>query len=260
MNIRKRVLGSGVMLGIAGMIITGSVVLSNGKVLSMNTVHAQDTSAAMQQNQGSVQMDRPASDVNLQQAMASGPMKMETRFATAKADNLRILLNSLNAEHMNLVSNVLRNGYEGTAGFDASLASLDKNSNDLAASIGAVYGPDAQAKFLTIWRSHITYFKDYTVAMKMGDQAGQDTAVKNLGMYVNNISDFLSKANPNLPYDAVHQVVTDHVALLKGTIDKEAQQDYVGSYANQRAGDKQIREKVADTVAGGIVKQYPNKF
>ncbi|MEO6509108.1 MAG: hypothetical protein ABIO02_04080, partial [Patescibacteria group bacterium] len=228
MNITKKVVGSGIVLGLAGMILTGSVVLSNGKVLSMNTVYAQSGSA-MQQNK------------------QAAPMKMETRFTTAKADNLRILLNALNAEHMNLASNVLRNGYEGTAGFGESFESLDKNSNDLAASVGAVYGPAAQTKFLEIWRSHINYFKDYTVAMKSGDQAGMDTAVEGLATYVNNISNFLSKANPDLPYDAVHQVVSDHVALLKGTIDMQAQGDYAGSYANQRAGDIQIREKIADT-------------
>lgn len=179
---------------------------------------------------------------------------------TAKAINLRVLLNSLNREHMNLASNVLRNGYDGNMDFDSSFQSLDKNSNDLAKSIGTAYGQDAQNRFLEIWRSHINYFKDYTVAMKQGDQAGMDKAVAGLADYVNNISDFLSKANPNLPRATVHQVVSDHVAYLKSVIDAHAQGDDDKSYAQQRAGDNQIGTKVADAVAGAIVKQKPQMF
>lgn len=242
MNITKKVIGSGVVLGVAGMMLSGAVVLANGE--GIKTLSQNNRPSNMAQNR----------------AVTPAPAKMETRFNTAKADNLRVLLNSLHAEHMNLASNVLRNGYEGTSGFTESYEALDNNSQDIAASVGAVYGADAQAAFLPVWRSHIEFFRDYTVAMKQGDQAGMAQAERNLAGYVDQTATFFSKANPNLPYDAVHQVVTEHVALLKSVIDEQANQNYTASYSNQRAGDKQIREKVADTVAGAIVKQFPNKF
>lgn len=193
--------------------------------------------------------------VHAQSPTTSSNLRMDT-----KAANLRVLLNSLNREHMNLASNVLRNGYDGNGDFASSFQSLDYNSNDLAKSIGAVYGQNAQNKFLVIWRSHINFFKDYTVAMKQGDQTGMDKAEQGLADYVNNISDFLSQPNPNLPREVVHQVVSDHVALLKSVIDAHANGNDDQSYAQQRAGDKQIGEKVADTVAGAIVKQKPEMF
>ncbi len=89
--------------------------------------------------------------------------------------------------------------------------------------------------------------------------AGMDEAVKNLGGYVDAISDFFSQANPNLPREAVHQLVSDHVALLKAAVDTYGAGDYAGSYAKEREADQQIGT-IADTTAGAIVKQYPEKF
>lgn len=177
-----------------------------------------------------------------------------------KAADLRVLLNSINREHANLASIALRNGYDGSIDFDASFKALDNNSVEIGNSITSVYGADAGAAFLEIWRSHIVFFKNYTVASKMGDQAGKDKAVQDLAGYVNNISTFLSQANPNLPYDAVHSLVSTHVGLLKDTIDQYFAGNLTASYTQQHATDVQIGTGVADAVAGAIVKQFPEKF
>jgi hypothetical protein len=101
---------------------------------------------------------------------------------------------------------------------------------------------------------------NYTLASKAHDQVKKDMAVADLAGYVNRVSDFLSNANPNLPRDAVHQIVTEHVRLLRSTIDKHFAGDYSGSYTDQHATDVQIGTALADTVAGAIVKQYPERF
>lgn len=188
-----------------------------------------------------------------------GMMKNMPNPNTKSAD-LRVLLNSINREHANLASIALRKGFDGAPDFDASFKALDNNSVEIGNSITSVYGADAGAKFLEIWRSHIVFFKNYTVASKTKDQAGKDKAVQDLAQYVNNISDFLSKANPNLPYDAVHGLVSTHVGLLKDTIDQYFNGNLSASYTKQHATDVQIGTGVADAVAGAIVKQYPDKF
>jgi peptidoglycan hydrolase-like protein with peptidoglycan-binding domain len=177
-----------------------------------------------------------------------------------KAASLRVLLNSINREHANLASIALRKGFDGAADFQASAKALDNNSIEIAKSVGSVYGPEAEREFLEIWRSHINFFVDYTVASKANDNTKKAKAVSDLAGYVNRISDFLSKANPNLPREAVHQVVTEHVRLLRSTIDKHFAGDYEASYTEQHATDVQIGTQVADTVAGAIVKQFPEKF
>lgn len=204
-------------------------------------------------------------------AKAMGGDKAETKMtkdttATAgtpdtatKSADLRVVLNALEREHVDLASQATRNGFDGRADFDASAKALDANSVNISKAIGSVYGAPAEAKFLEIWRSHITFFVNYTVAAQKGDKAGMDKAVTDLGGYIDAISDFLSGANPNLPRDAVKQLVTDHVGLLKGAVDTYGAKDYPGSYAKEHAANDQIG-KIADAIAGAIVKQYPEKF
>lgn len=192
-------------------------------------------------------------------SMTSKTSTTQTTTATKAAD-LRAVLNNLETEHVDLASAATRAGFDGSPMFDASAKSLDQNSVDLSKAIGSVYGADAEAKFLEIWRSHIGFFVDYTVAAKSGDQAGMDKAVENLNGYVEAISDFLSKANPNLPKDAVASLISEHVKLLKSAVDKHAAGDYAGSYQAQEDARTQIQTKIADTIAGAIVKQSPDKF
>jgi hypothetical protein len=185
---------------------------------------------------------------------------LQTPSTVTKAADLRTLLSGLEQEHVDLASAATRAGFDGTASFMPAAASLDKNSKDLAAAVGSVYGQAAGDKFYQIWNSHIGFFVDYTVAAKAGDQAGMDKAVKNLAGYVDAISTFFSDANPNLPKAAVAQLVGDHVALLKETVDSYGAGDIAGSFDKQRQARTQIGTKIADTISGAIVKQYPDKF
>ncbi len=177
-----------------------------------------------------------------------------------KAAGLRVVLNNLEAEHVDLASAATRAGFDGDPSFNAAAASLGKNTDNLSAAVASLYGDEAGAKFKEIWASHIGFFVDYTVAAKAGDKAGMDKAVQNLNGYVEAISAFLSGANPNLPKDAVAQLVTEHVGLLKEAVDKHGAGDYAASYDAQSRARTQITTKIADTLSGAIVKQNPNKF
>ncbi len=176
-----------------------------------------------------------------------------------KAADLRVLLNGLEQEHVALASDATRAGFDGTASFAPAAASLDANSHDIANAVGSVYGTDAGAKFYDIWNSHIGFFVDYTVAAKKGDKAGMDKAVTNLGGYVDAISTFFSGANPNLPKDAVSQLVSEHVSLLKAAVDTYGSGDIAGSFAKEREARTQIGT-IANAISGAIVKQNPTKF
>ena len=176
-----------------------------------------------------------------------------------KAANLRVALNSLEAQHVDLAAAATRAGFDGSPMFEASGKALDDNSVALSKAVGSVYGPEAEAKFLEIWRSHITFFVNYTVAAKAGDMAGMEKAKSDLNGYVSAISDLLGGAT-GLPKEAVAELVTEHVGLLKDAVDKHGAGDYTGSYAAQQAARDQITTKIADTLASTIVKQNPDKF
>lgn len=177
-----------------------------------------------------------------------------------KAADLRVALNNLESEHVDLAAAATRAGFDGDKSFEAAAGSLGKNTDNLSAAIASVYGEEAGTKFKEIWASHIGFFVDYTVAAKGGDKVKMDKAVQNLNGYVEAISTFLSGANPNLPKEAVASLVTEHVGLLKMAVDKHAAADYAGSYEAQSQARVQITTKIADTLAGAIVKQSPDKF
>jgi hypothetical protein len=190
----------------------------------------------------------------------SSPKNNQSASTDTKAAGLRTLLNNLEAEHVDLASAATRAGFDGDPSFNATAASLSKNTDNLSNAVASVYGDEAGAKFKDIWASHIGFFVDYTVAAKAGDQAGMDKAVQNLNGYVEAISTFLSNANPNLPKDAVAQLVTEHVTLLKEAVDKHGAGDHAGSYDAQSRARVQITTQIADTLAGAIVKQKPENF
>lgn len=179
---------------------------------------------------------------------------------STKAADLRATLNNLESEHVDLASAATRAGFDGDPSFEAAAGALSKNTDDISAAIASVYGDEAGEQFKEIWASHIGFFVDYTVAAKGGDQEGMDKAVQNLNGYVEAISTFLSEANPNLPKEAVAQLVSEHVGLLKEAVDKHGAGDYAGSYDAQARARTQITTEIADTLSGAIVKQYPEKF
>lgn len=180
------------------------------------------------------------------------------RTDTTAAD-LRVTLNALEREHVNLAAAATRRGFQGDPDFQAAAAQLDANSKEIAAAVGSVYGPEAEQQFYEIWASHIGFFVDYTVAAKSGNQAGMDKAVADLGGYQNAIADFLSEANPNLPRQAVFDLVGEHITLLKGAVDAYGGKDYPTSYAKEHEANVQIGT-IADALSGAIVKQNPEKF
>ena len=197
---------------------------------------------------------------NMNQDNDSMASTSDASATTMKASDLRATLNNLEAEHVDLASAATRAGFDGDPSFEAAAGALGKNTDELTAAIASVYGDEAGAQFKEIWASHIGFFVDYTVAAKGGDQAGMDKAVQNLNGYVEAISTFLSDANPNLPKEAVSQLVTEHVTLLKEAVDKHGAGDFAGSYDAQDRARTQITTKIADTLSGAIVKQNPEKF
>jgi peptidoglycan hydrolase-like protein with peptidoglycan-binding domain len=190
-------------------------------------------------------------------AMHSDTMSMQ---ASTKAADLRVALNGLLREHVNLSLNVLRNAYDGSPQFTASADSLDKNTQDIATAVGSVYGQGAHDAVLKLWRNHIGFFANYTVGLKTNDAAKMQQAKLDLQQYSFDFATLMHGANPNY-FDkaAVMTNANAHVTQLLASMDAYAKGDYATAYSLQREGDVHMG-MVADYLSGGIVKQYPEKF
>jgi hypothetical protein len=177
------------------------------------------------------------------------------------AADLRVTLDRLLGEHALLAVAATQKGLDGAPDFQATAAALDQNSVEVSEAIGSVYGDEAADQFLngpSLWRDHISFFVDYTVALAEGDSAGQQEAVENLIGYTGAFSGFLAQAT-GLPQDALQEGVTKHVMQLKGQLDAYAAGNY--KKANRLAREAYAHMiMTGDTLASAIVEQNPETF
>jgi hypothetical protein len=190
----------------------------------------------------------------------AAPHGMAAATANGKAAGLRAALNNLLTEHVWLAAAATGAALGGReAEFKAAAGALDQNSVAIGAAIGSVYGPDAEGAFLPLWRKHIGFAVDYTVAVASGDRVRQDRAVNDLVAYSQDFGAFLASANPNLPKAVVADLVKHHVVTLKTVVDAQASKDPVRAYAALREAAGHMGQ-IADPLAEAIVKQFPDRF
>ena len=179
---------------------------------------------------------------------------------SASASDLRTGYNALLAEHVFLAAAATNAALAGRqAEFETAAAALDGNSQDIATSIGSVYGPDAEKAFLPLWRKHIGMAVEYTMGVATKDKAKQDKAVADLIGYTQDFGAFLASANPNLPKDAVAELVKHHVVTLKGVIDPQAAGDQAAAFTALRVAAGHMA-MIGDPLAGAIAKQFPARY
>ena len=182
-------------------------------------------------------------------------MHMHKATAVSAAD-LRVALDQLLGEHAVLAMNATNLGVTGSKAFPAAAKALDRNSVALSQAIGSIYGVKAGKTFLDgpfMWRAHVKFFVDYTVATAKGDEAAKKKAVANLQTYTVKFGDFLAGAT-GLPRLAVRNDLLGHVLELKGQLDAYANHQY-GKAATmyQHAYDHMFM--TGDLLAGAIAKQ-----
>jgi hypothetical protein len=186
-------------------------------------------------------------------SMASMPSMRQTSPA---AVDLRVKLDNLFAEHAVLAMNATNAGVTGSKSFPAAAKALDNNSVAISKAIASVYGANAGRMFLNgpfMWRAHIKFFVDYTVAVAKHDKAGQARAVANLKTYTVKFGDFLAGAT-GLPKAAVRNDLLGHVLELKSQLDAFASGKYSKATVLYHNAYNHMF-MTADLVAGAIAKQ-----
>jgi len=176
-----------------------------------------------------VAASRPSSSHEMSQPMSHSMASMTSmNQATPTAADLRVKLDNLFGEHAVLAMNATNAGVTGSKAFPAAAKALDNNSVALSKAIASVYGAKAGTMFLNgrfMWRAHIRFFVDYTVAVAKHDKAGQAKAVANLKTYTVRFGDFLATAT-GLPKQAVRNDLLAHVVELKSQLDAFASGKY----------------------------------
>jgi hypothetical protein len=133
------------------------------------------------------------------------------------------------------------------------------NAKGLAGSIEPYYGKAASEKLFGLLAGHWGAISAYLDATHAGDKAAQDAAFKKLVSNADEISTFLAGANPNLPVEALRGLLTAHGAHHVDQI-KQLKAGQYDREAKTWAAMKDHIYMIADALANGIAKQFPDKF
>lgn len=187
---------------------------------------------------------------------------MNSAMATTdtKAADFRADMITLGLKHMTLTNQAVDAALDGSPDADATGAALYANGNTIGAALGTIYGKDAETTFDSVWKLHLDEFVKYAVAGKGGDTAGQQAALDSIKMnYTMPLAQYLAKANPNLPEADLEASLNEHVAMTANMIDEHIKGDYTAEAMELDMANTHMKE-LFSTLAGAIVKQYPDKF
>lgn len=190
-----------------------------------------------------------------------GQMKMKTEKPAMRGDasELRTNMRKLWEDHVTWTRNVILCLVDGLPGTDQAVKRLLQNQVDIGNAIKPYYGEEAGEKLTGLLTPHITISAEVVNAAKAGNTAALDEANKKWSANADEISEFLSKANPNWPLSEMKKMMDDHLRL---TTDEAVQRIKKNYDADVIAYDKVHAEilKMSDMLAAGIVKQFPSKF
>jgi hypothetical protein len=162
--------------------------------------------------------------------------------------------------HVFWVRNVVDARFEGNAN-EAKVAEQQvvANAKAIAASIEPFYGKAAKEKLFTLLAGHWGAISDYLDATRANSKTGQDAAFKQLVANADEIAVFLGGANPNLPVDVLKGLLMAHGSHHVQQIG-EFKAKRFDAEAKTWAAMTQHMYVIADALAEGIAKQFPDKF
>jgi len=136
---------------------------------------------------------------------------------------------------------------------------LLKNQEDIGNAVVPFYGEAAGSRLTELLKEHVMIAVDLIAAAKSGEQAKFAKADAAWDRNAANIASFLAGANPNWPEKDVADLLGQHLTLTKN----EAVARLEGNWENDIEAFDQIFTEiltVADVLAAGIVKQFPDRF
>lgn len=132
------------------------------------------------------------------------------------------------------------------------------NAKQIADAVAGFYGKPAGEQTLQLLAGHWGGVKALTDATAAKDVAGEQKAMADLNTNVTAIATFFSGANPNLPENAVQSLFAAHVAHHASQITQIMRGDTQGEQATWTQMQAHMNT-IADALAGGIAKQFPDK-
>ncbi|HEY5773713.1 MAG TPA: hypothetical protein VIS75_13835 [Chitinophagaceae bacterium] len=185
--------------------------------------------------------------------------QMDMNHKISKSEQLRMAMHKLWEDHIVWTRNVILNILDDLPGTDQAVNRLLQNQDDIGNAVKPFYGEAGGKELTRLLREHITIAADLLKAAKTGNNSTFDAANKKWFVNADEISGFLSKANPNWKLNDLKKMMNDHLTLTTEEAVARLKKDYA---TDVKAYDK-VHEEIlmmADMLTDGIIKQFPGKF
>ena len=185
--------------------------------------------------------------------------QMDMKTNSSKSEQLRMAMHKLWEDHIVWTRNVILNIMDDLPGTEQAVNRLLSNQDDIGNAVKPFYGEAGGKELTRLLKEHITTAADLLKAAKTGNNSAFDAANKKWFANADEISDFLSKANPNWKLNDMKKMMHDHLTLTTDEAVARLKKDYA---ADVKAYDKVHDEilMMADGLTDGIIKQFPGKF
>lgn len=176
-----------------------------------------------------------------------------------ESEKLRTDMRKLWEDHITWTRNVIFCILDDLPGTDQAVTRLLKNQDDIGNAIKPYYGSAAGRKLTELLHEHITTAAELLKATKTDNAMAFDIADKKWKANADEISDFLSRANPNWKLKDMKMMMQDH---LKLTLDEAVARKKKNYDDDVKAYDMVHAEilHMSDMLSDGIIKQYPALF
>ena len=185
--------------------------------------------------------------------------QMDMANKPSKSEQLRMAMHKLWEDHIVWTRNVILNIMDDLPGTEQAVNRLLSNQDDIGNAVKPFYGEEGGKELTRLLREHITTAADLLKAAKTGNNSAFDAANKKWSANADEISDFLSKANPNWKLNDMKKMMHDHLTFTTDEAVARLKKDYA---ADVKAYDKVHNEilMMADMLTDGLIKQFPGKF
>lgn len=192
-------------------------------------------------------------------SMAQEKMKMVDKDSSPRALLLKTSMQNLWDNHAELTRNVIFCLVDNLPGLEQAQKRLMQNQDDIGNAIKPYYGDDAGNKLAALLKTHIKISVDVVTSAKTKNTSALDEANKKWSANADEISVFLSNANPNYSLVDLKKMMNEHLTL---TTDEAVQRIEKNYDADVAAYDKVRKEllEMSDMLSAGIAKQFPEKF
>lgn len=146
-----------------------------------------------------------------------------------------------------------------TPDLEAATARLLKNQEDIGGAIVPFYGEAAGAALTDLLKQHILIAVDLVDAAKTGDEARFQAEDGKWTANAEEIGGLLSGANPNWSAEDLADLLGLHLSLTKQEVVHRLEANWVGDVEDFDQIFTEILT-LADVLADGIVKQFPDRF